>query len=59
VLSAAGRDSYLLAKDERALFRWHCREVNAASTSLTNDGVAMRGFHILHQSDSGPSIDTR
>ena len=48
MLSAARRDSHVLSEDRCPLFRRHCDEVNAASASLTDNGVALRGLDILH-----------
>jgi hypothetical protein len=48
VLSAARRDSHVLSEDGCPLLRRHCHEMNTASASLTDNGVALRGLDILH-----------
>src|SRR5437588_5735020 len=48
VLSAARRDSHVLSEDGCPLLQRHCHEVNAASASMTDNGVALRGLDILH-----------
>jgi hypothetical protein len=51
VPSAAQRNSNVLSEDWCPLLRRHCHEVNGASASLADNGVAMRGFDV-----SGPGI---
>jgi hypothetical protein len=48
VLSATQRDSYVLSEDGCPLLRRHWHEVNAASASLTDNGVTMRRLDIFH-----------
>jgi hypothetical protein len=48
VLSAAQLYSHVLSKDRRPLLRRYRYEVNAASASLTDEGVSTRGFDIFH-----------
>ena len=48
VLSAARRDAHVLSQDWCPLLRRHCHEVNGPSTSVADDGVAMRCLDVLH-----------
>jgi transposase InsO family protein len=47
VLSAARRDSHVLAEDWCPPLRRHRHEVNRASASLADNGVAMRRFDVF------------
>src|SRR4029434_5685283 len=57
VLSAAQRDSHVLSEDGCPLLRRHCHEANAASASLADHCVAMRGFDVLYP--IGPRAEHR
>ena len=59
MLPAARRDSHVLSKDRCPLFGRYGDEVNEAPASLADNGFATRSFDVLHQSESGPSMDTR
>ena len=48
MLAAARRDSDVLSQDGCPLFRWHQRQVNAASASVTDNSIAVCSFDILH-----------
>ena len=48
VPAAARGDAYVLADDGCPLFRRHRNKVDAAPSSVPDDGVAMRRFNVLH-----------
>src|SRR5215467_8033561 len=48
MMSAADSDSHVFSEDRCPLLWRHCHKVNAASSSLTNKGVAIRSLDILH-----------